>query len=347
MAGAALFHQRDEQIRQGQRLAADGFHGRLRKDLQAAFDQGQRDDGLRAAQGAGDAVGGRKARIHGERRSVAPPAGQRLAEARLVFFGYPDEGGRAWAAVQVLIGAANGQVGAGAVQVQRHGAGRMGQVPQRQRALRVAMAADGCHVVLVAGTVVDVREHGDGTIGGYGLRQLLGAVDQAQLVAAIEPGGKTLRHVQVGREVAAFADDDSARGMRGIAGLHLQGGGQGLEQVDGGGVGDRHFTRAGAQQGGQAVAQALGQVEPAGGIPAADQVGAPFGRDDVLGAGKGRFRPRTQGIAIEVNHALRQVELLAQGRQGIVEIARAAVVSRNHGGFHVDTCLNGMILLEA
>ena len=222
----------------------------------------------------------------------------------------------------------------------------MGQVPQRQRALRVAMAADGGHVVLVAGAVVHVREHGDGAIGSYRLRQFLGTVDQAQLVTAVEPGGQALRHVQVGGEVAAFADDDAPRGMRGIAGLHLQGGGQGLEQVDGGGVGDHHFTRAGAQQRRQAVAQALGQVEPAGRIPAADQVRAPFGRDDVLGTGQGRFRPGAQRIAVEINHALRQVELLAQERQGVVEIARAAVMSRNHGGFHVETCINGMILFE-
>ena len=208
------------------------------------------------------------------------------------------------------------------------------------------MAADGGHVVLVAGTVVDVREHGDGAIGGDGLRQFVGAVDQAQLVAAVEPGGQALRHVQVGGEVAAFADDDPARGLRRIAGLHLQGGGQRLEQVDGGGVGDHHFASLRAEQRRQAVAQALGQVEPASAIPAADQVRAPFGRDDVLGTGQGRFRPGAQGIAVEINHALRQVELLAQGRQGVVEIARAAVMSRNHGGFHVETCINGMILFE-
>jgi hypothetical protein len=109
-----------------------------------------------------------------------------------------------------------------------------------------------------------------------------------------------------------------------------QRGGQRLEQVDRGGVGDHHFAVGGADQRRQAVAEAFGQVEPAGAVPAADQVMAPFAGDDVLGAGEGGFGAGAQGVAIQINHAGRQVELVAQGGERILRVAFQAVIASCH-----------------
>jgi hypothetical protein len=71
---------------------------------------------------------------------------------------HPHEGRRARAAIQVLVAAADGEVGPRRVQVDRHGAGAVRQVPDRQRAGRMGSRRDGGHVVHGAGAVVHVRE---------------------------------------------------------------------------------------------------------------------------------------------------------------------------------------------
>jgi hypothetical protein len=53
----------------------------------------------------------------GEGRGVAPPAGQRLPEAVGMARMHPDEGRRAGAAIEVLVAAADREVGIGAAQV--------------------------------------------------------------------------------------------------------------------------------------------------------------------------------------------------------------------------------------
>ena len=79
--------------------------------------------------------GGRPvARRELERRRMAQPARQRLAQllavhARGVARMRPDEGRRAGAAVQVLVAAADREVGVGVVQGDRHRAGAVREVP--------------------------------------------------------------------------------------------------------------------------------------------------------------------------------------------------------------------------
>ena len=69
-----------------------------------------------------------------------------------------EEGRRARPAVEILVGAAYGQVGVGCVQVHRHGAGRMAQVPQRQRAGLVGQRRECGHVVGVGAFEGGVRQ---------------------------------------------------------------------------------------------------------------------------------------------------------------------------------------------
>jgi hypothetical protein len=151
-------------------------------------------------------------------------------------------------------------------------------------------------------------------------------VDQAHAVATIEPARQPLGHVNIGGEVAALGDDH-APALAGAVFLHVHGRSQGLEQIERGGVIDDYFTGPGANQFAETVAQAPGQVEPAGRIPAADQVLAPFARHHIVHAGEDGNRARAQWSAVEVDHALGQGELAAQGGKGVAGVARQAILS--------------------
>ncbi len=151
VTGASFDNQAHEGFRQRQRLAAQrvdaaqrlgGEHG-----VDAAFQRGHRDHRRRAAKVACDAGCRCVVRREGKRRGVAHPAGQRLPEAIRMARMHPDEGGRARAAVQVLVAATDGEVGVLALQVHRHGAGAVGEVPHRERAGVMRRLRQRGHVV--------------------------------------------------------------------------------------------------------------------------------------------------------------------------------------------------------
>ncbi len=134
--------QRDEQVGQRQRLGAQRRH-RRRSEAAAAStvsrphsSAGQREDRLRAAQVARDArrpAGSAGVNSKGAAWPHQPASGcsKRLGVARV----HPDEGRRAGAAVEVLVAAADREVGvARRCSVDRHRAGAVRQVPDRQRA---------------------------------------------------------------------------------------------------------------------------------------------------------------------------------------------------------------------
>lgn len=315
---AARFDERDERVGQRQRLAADRLHVGLQEHVEPAFDHRHRHDRLRAAQKACDARVRRERRLHRERRAVAPPAGQRLREMRVMAMRHPHERRRAGAAVQVFVRAADRAVGTRAVQVDRHRAGGVGEIPQHQRARVVRELRDGRHVVHVAGAVVHVRDHRDGRVVAERGRQFRRIVDQTQLVAAAELLDQPLRDVQVGREIRALGHDHAA--LRRALGLMAQHRRQQLEQVDRDRVGHDRFAGCAADQRRELVAEAARQREPAGGVPAADQAFAPFGADHLLRAGGRCARLRAERIAVEIDHAVGQRELAAQRGERIVAV---------------------------
>lgn len=322
-ARAARFDERDEGIGQRERLAADRVHVGLQEHVEPAFDHRHRHDRLRAAQEARDARIGREARLHRERRAVAPPAGQRLREMREMALRHPHERGRAGAAVQVLVRAADRAVRARAVQVHWHRAGRVREIPQHQRAGVMHQLCDGRHVVHVAGAVVHVRDHRDGRVRAERAGQVGRIVDQAQRVAAAELVDQPLRDVQVGREVRALRHDHAALGRTlGLVAQHRR---QQLEEVDRDGVGDDRFAGRAADQRRELVAEAARQREPAGRVPAADQAFAPFGADHLLRAGGRCARLRAERVAVEIDHAIGQRELVAQRGQRVVAVERERV----------------------
>lgn len=72
-----------------------------------------------------------------------------------------DEGRRAGPAIQVLIGAADREIGPGAIEIDRHDAGAVAEVPDRDRALVVNQAGQRGHVAQGAGLVVDMVDQHD------------------------------------------------------------------------------------------------------------------------------------------------------------------------------------------
>ncbi|MNV41401.1 hypothetical protein D3C71_1330360 [compost metagenome] len=204
----------------------------------------------------------------------------------------------------------------------------MGEVPDGQGAALVDQLGHGLHVVHVAGLVVDVGQHHHGDVLVNRLRQRLRAVHQTQAVALLQQVHQPFGNVQIGGEVARLADNHPP--LRRSRGLHAQGRAEHLEQVDRGGIGDHHFAFTGTDQPGQAIAQALRQIAPAGAVPAADQTIAPLLGNHRPGALKGRNRAGAQGVAVEVDHALGQGKLITQRGQGVLRIERQAIVSCGH-----------------
>ena len=131
-----------------------------------------------------------------------------------------------------------------------------------------------------------------------------------------------------------------ATSHRGYMGLgHVNGRAQHLKQVDGRAVGAYHLILARADQRGQLVAQALGQVKPACGVPRFDEVCAPFAGDHIGHARGGGLGGHAQRVAVQVDHARGQGEVAAQRREGVLRVERAAVLQ---GGGHGDQ--SGLLL---
>ena len=288
VARAALFHQLDEQIGERQRLGAQRRHAaqalRGGEHIQPALQGRQADHGLRAAQVAGDAGGGLVVGRELEGRCMAPPARQGLHELQVRAVGmarvHPHKGGRAGAAVQVLVAAANRKISIRAQQVHRHSACTVRQVPHTKNALGMRGGGDGGHVVHGAGAVVHMRQHQHGHVAGQRCVDLF-RLHQHQFQPALF--AQAFGNVEVGGEVAALAHDALAGGV--VFAGNVQRRAQHLVEVDGGAVGAHHLVLARANQGGELVAQALGQVKPAGGVPRLDQVGAPFALHHIGNAG--------------------------------------------------------------
>ena len=188
-------------------------------------------------------------------------------------------------------------------------------------------SCDGMHVVHRAGSVVHMGEHQHSDRGRERLTNLC-RLYQLQGVAAL--AAEAFGDIQIGREVAAFAQHHASFGrvLRG----HGKGCCQHFVQVDGGGVGHHHFAHTGANQGGDQVPQALRQIEPARRIPGANQPLAPLLGDHLGRSGGGSFGHHPQRIAIQIDDALGNVELVAQCAQGVRSVTRLAVLQGNHGG---------------
>ncbi len=232
---------------------------------------------------------------------MAEPAGEGGSGNVGVLGGNVDEGGGAGAAVEVLVGAADGEVGLCAGDVDRNGAGGVGEVPDDEGAGGVGAGDERGHVVEAAGAVVDLGQEDDGDLFGDRGGDVLGG-GGAEFVAAVEEGGQALCHVEVGGEVAVVRQDDLA------VGAERQGRGEGLEDLYREGVAEDDGARGGADQASDAVAELARLAGPAAGVPRADKLAAPVLDHRAVDRLHCRDRQRAEGVAVEIDHALGEGE---------------------------------------
>ena len=232
---------------------------------------------------------------------MAQPAGQRRADAIDVLGRDVDEGRRAGAAVEELVGAADREVSPGAGEVDGQRTRRVGQVPDRQCTDLVRGPREAGHVVPAPGPVVDLgqHQHRDPLVQGLGHRFRR---DEADLVAAAERSDQPVHHVEIGREVAVIGEDDASLGP------HLQGRGHRLVDLDRQRVAHHHGAGRSADQPADAVADPCRLIHPARVVPAADQHLAPFVVQQAVHPFARRQRQRTEGVAVQVDHPFGQVE---------------------------------------
>ena len=153
-------------------------------------------------------------------------------------------GGRAGPGVEVLVGAADGQLDAPPLELDRHGAGRVARGPTAPARGRPRRDRAPCRRARRSGRRRGRarrarRRRRAGRLDVLGPGPSIGsALEEPQLAAVT--ARHALEHVAVGREVAGVGDDTAAR--PGVEHRERE-----LEEVDGGGVGDDHLARPGAE----------------------------------------------------------------------------------------------------
>src|SRR5665213_1197135 len=105
-----------------------------------------------------------------------------------------------------------------------------------------------------------------------------------------------------------------------------------LIEIDRGRIANDGLPRCRSEQRSDAVAEPDGHVEPAGAVPASDQVVAPLLLDRAVQKTNSGARQRAQRISIEIDHALGKNEAVAKAAKWVDGIARDARLSRSHGG---------------
>ena len=180
----------------------------------------------------------------------------------------------------------------------------------------MGLAGNRRHVVHPAAAIVDMGQHDDRDIVPDRAFKLGIALDQAQFVSAAQHPGQALRDVEVGREIALFRDDD--RAVRPFGQCRRQQ----LEQVDRGRIGADDLAGFRADEGSELGAAAPRHAVPVVGVPALDQVEAPLVLDDLADAVLDDVGQGAERVAVQIDHAVGQVEALPHPRQRIVGVAR-------------------------
>ena len=246
--------------------------------------------------------------------------------------GDPEEGGGAGAAVEVLVGAPDREVGAGTGQVDGHRARRVAQVPLHQRAALVRPGGDRGHVEHRAGPEVDVGEAEQ--------RDVL--VDRGQRVGGVAPA--QLEAHQVGDP-----GDDVAVG-RERRRLHHQHvpvrpqpgrGHGGLEQADAGAVAEVYVAGGDPDQRCDPARDPLAQLHPLRVVPRPDQALAPLPAYDVVHPLGDPGREGAQRVPVEVDESLGQLEAAHRRARRQLEEPVAGAGDQRLEGVLVDVVVAG------
>ena len=261
---------------------------------------------------------------HQERVGGTHPPLDRLGQLGQVALGDVQEGRRAGAAVEVLVGAADGEVDPPGVELHRQHTDRVTQVEQHEGPGVVGDLGDPLGVGDPGGSVGDVAERHQRGLRPDHRRHLLRrhaavGVDIEPAQGEPELGGHALRDVAVGREVVVVEHDLGAPRAPGHGGPHQ------LVEQDRRRVPDGDLTRRGPEHHApELVADLERQVEPHL-VPAPDQAGPPLALDELGQRVPGLRQRAAQRVAVEVDErAVGPDELLSVRRQrvGPVELLR-------------------------
>ena len=181
---------------------------------------------------------------------------------------------------------------------------------------------DSGHVVQRTAAIVHLREQEHGHVVAQAAEGLP-LLHEFELHAVLR--GERLGHIEIGRKIFPLGNDDAA--LRRIGAGDGQRGAEHFVQIDGGGVGHHQFVGRGAHEAGDLVAHASGQIDPARRVPAANQAFAPFLGEHGLHPRGGCPGQGAERIAVEVDDAVGQGELLAQRGEGIGGVEREAVLA--------------------
>ncbi len=295
----ACLGQLDQIGGQGDRFLSDAVDPCFEHDLQRGFHRQEGENRRRADQEARDAGGRAVVQVKGEGCGLAEPAPNRRLQLILQFAADIQESRRARAAVQVFVRAADGQIDFPAIELDRHGADGVAEIPEDERAGFVRAPGQRGRVVQEAALEDHVGERQQRRAGierlGDGLLRAEDSVGRGDdLQPAIgQPSGTALQNVQVGGEVERVAQDALAA-RPGLERGHGQ-----LEQVDGGRVAHDHLPGGGADQAADLVPDPLRGLVPAA-VPAADQASRPLVVDGGFQARARAIGQPAKGVAIQV-----------------------------------------------
>ena len=318
-------HDLDHEAGQQHGLGTDGLDARLGRQLDTIAHRQHAKDGWRPTHHAADAVGGGVPRAHLEHILATHPAPDWLVD--LTVQAEPDipEGGCARSPVEVLVGAAHGEVDAPLIEMGGDRSCRMAQIPQDERPGVVGDPRDGGDVRDETRAVRHMAEHGERRPGANSGSDLPGldpgfrvGLDPAQREATLRRN--TFQDIAIRREVVGVEHDlGSVRARRQARPCQLV-------QQDGGRVRHDGLSWRGADDpGADEVTDGLRPAHPSL-IPATDQPGPPCRRDERLHPLGGGRQWSAEGVAVEVgNDALGGQEAAPQVRQRVlgVELFRA------------------------
>jgi hypothetical protein len=225
------------------------------------------------------------------------------------------EARRSRAGAQELVGAAHGQLGAGAVQIQVQDPDRVAQVPDHERAGGGRPSGLGRDVGHLGRAVVDDRADGHGDV-----------VESVVVRSHLEPelAGDAVGDVAVRRELVRVDGDDGAGGTQ------LEGGVQQLVEVHRDRVVDHDLVTVDAEQPGQHRPRLERELEPTV-VPGPDQPARPLLGDDALDLVHGPAGRSAQRVAVQVHEGrVRDDELVAPGGERVRSVERHRVVPRDH-----------------
>ena len=280
-----------------------------------------------------DARGGPVAGVEGERVGVPQPARRAAAEARLVPRRDEGEGRRARAAVEVLVAAADGEVGAAA----RRGrpAPRPPLCARSQSDERAGRRAPRRRQ---AGHVVHLARSGSRR-GSAGARRRPRRGRRRRSAASGRGGARARRRAggrapgRRSRSVGKFRllGEDRRGGRAGGASAA----GEELEEVDRRGVGDRRPRPGRRRRAARSCRHPAREVDPAGVVPAPDEARAPLARTTASRRALARpARQRAERVAVEVDDPLGQEERPRAGGERVDGVEGLGVGARQPGRGH-------------